>query len=64
LPSALLDAARRTVMLAPSDARVRRVKLLLVWLAILTLVVATTSSCARIQDKSTEALIALLQKGE
>jgi HEAT repeat protein len=51
-------------MLAPSDAKGRRVRRLLARLAILALAIATTSSCGQIRDKSTAELIAIVQTGE
>ncbi len=52
-------------MLAPSEARGHRVGRVRVWLAIITLGVATTSSCAvHYDDLSTQELISLVQRGE
>jgi HEAT repeat protein len=51
-------------MLAASDARVHWLERRLVWLVLITLAVATTSGCGKIEDKSTEELIAIVQQGE
>jgi PBS lyase HEAT-like repeat len=53
------------LVLAPFGAKVRRLERILVWLAVLVLVVASTASCAvHYDDLSTQELIAIVQRGE
>lgn len=51
-------------MLAPSEASVHRVGRVVVWLAMVVLVGATTGGCSWMQDKTTAELISIVQTGE